>query len=693
MTLFSLQTASDFSEIVEEIKKAETFSEKVAVVKDHSCVLDYMRKDYSFAASAKTLSDEKKYLLFSLLIIEQQQLLANSNENFLDELIEKLQVVDSFYQEIGGIIGYHYTLMKQLQAEGHKKDNLFFHPPHTVKTENHLLQGIQSMPYMAEFYPLGGAADRLHLQDEKTGKELPAAKLSLGGKTLLEYLVWDLQAREYLHYKLCQKQVNVPIVIMTSPAKENHRYITEILEKNHWFHRSKENFYIFTQPLAPAITEEGKWVANEEGLPLMKPSGHGVLWKLAKDHQVFEALHKKGIKKAIVRQINNPIGGVNDTLLSLSGYGFAYDQSFGFVCTSRQKGTAEGAVVVTEKRNETNSSYCLTNIEYCDFVKHQVDPSCFPSNTNILFLDIKAVEKAVEKAPFPGILVNMKEVSLVDKGKTVQKKIARLESTMQNIADQFKEVKDIPASSTMKKTFALFHKRESVISTAKKVFHIGGSYYETPEKCFYDLLSEAFTLLKEKCGFVLPKWSSFEQYLLQGPSVYFSYHPALGPLYSIIAQKVRQGKIEKGSFLSLELAECDIHHLYLQGSCIIQATNPMGHVEKNRLIYSHKSGKCTFYNVTIKNQGIEKNKEQKMWKAIPVHKESVHIVLKGSAELHAKDLILEGSHTFEVEDGHALYLSQKDGKLVQCLEKISKPTWEWEYSDTNFPVIEKKGSA
>jgi len=55
---------------------------------------------------------------------------------------------------------------------------------------------------MAEIYPVGGAADRLRLQDEKTGSFLPAAQLLFGGKTLLESMIADLSAREYVHYKL-----------------------------------------------------------------------------------------------------------------------------------------------------------------------------------------------------------------------------------------------------------------------------------------------------------------------------------------------------------------------------------------------------------------------------------------------------------------------------------------------------------
>ena len=67
---------------------------------------------------------------------------------------------------------------------------------------------------------MGGAGDRLRLLDEKTGKPLPAAMLKFCGRTLLEGLLRDLQAREYSFYKLTGKRVITPVALMTSHEKE-----------------------------------------------------------------------------------------------------------------------------------------------------------------------------------------------------------------------------------------------------------------------------------------------------------------------------------------------------------------------------------------------------------------------------------------------------------------------------------------
>ena len=71
--------------------------------------------------------------------------------------------------------------------------------------------GLKALPETAEMYPLGGAADRLHLVDEKTGVELPAAKLPFAGRTLLENLVRDLQAREFLYFQMHGRQLTLPL--------------------------------------------------------------------------------------------------------------------------------------------------------------------------------------------------------------------------------------------------------------------------------------------------------------------------------------------------------------------------------------------------------------------------------------------------------------------------------------------------
>lgn len=45
-----------------------------------------------------------------------------------------------------------------------------------------------------------------------------------------------------------------------------------------------------------------------------------------------------------------------------------------------------------------------------------------------------------------------------------------------------------------------------------------------------------------------------EQYLEKGPGFIFLYHPALGPLWDVISQKIRGGALMHGSELVLEVS-------------------------------------------------------------------------------------------------------------------------------------------
>ena len=89
---------------------------------------------------------------------------------------------------------------------------------------------------------LAGAGDRLGLKCEVTGEGLPVAVLPYCGRPLLESLVRDLQAREFLYYKLHGVQQMTPIAIMTSDAKDNHRRVTDFIADCDWFGRGKESF-------------------------------------------------------------------------------------------------------------------------------------------------------------------------------------------------------------------------------------------------------------------------------------------------------------------------------------------------------------------------------------------------------------------------------------------------------------------
>ena len=123
---------------------------------------------------------------------------------------------ENFYQEIGGILGYHLEMLRLICAKQETTDlsqtkkiyqaqGIALHEDH-LESDKAVIEGIKSLPLMGEIYPIGGAGDRLNLTDEKTGLPLPTAKLNYLGQSLLTCMIKDLQAREFVYFKLFDKQ-------------------------------------------------------------------------------------------------------------------------------------------------------------------------------------------------------------------------------------------------------------------------------------------------------------------------------------------------------------------------------------------------------------------------------------------------------------------------------------------------------
>lgn len=682
--------------LVTKLAQAKTIEARNGVLDAWPDVKNFLHSNHPFVPLLSKISLEGALIVKSLAAIHQLNRLMprpdGSQEGIkrLNNLVDQLTAVEKFYHEIGGVIGYHWMMLKFLcgakQPESSARQGTF-HPAQgvdiceeTPAVREMIVWGLRYLPQMAEIYPLGGAGDRLRLQDEKTGVPLPAAKLPFLGKTLLEHLIADLEAREHLYLRLFGKKVCTPIAIMTSSEKDNHAHVLAICEEKNWFGRPKESFRFFCQPLVPTVNGEGQWVVLGLLKPLLKPGGHGVIWKLARDEGIFTWLKGQNRTKALVRQINNPIAGTDYGLLAFAGLGCRKDKIFGFASCDRQVKASEGVNVLCEKIDDAGAQYVLTNIEYCDFQKYGIvdEPiapgspySKFTSNTNILFADLSAVEKASVRAPMPGLLINLKKTSYKrEDGKTKEEPIARLESTMQNIADSFSQFLEKPlvdGDQDALHSFITFNVRRKTISTTKREFALGASLVETPEGCFLDILHNAYVLLSKRCGMTVPAVHDPLDFFMKGHTFIFLYSPTLGPLYSIIAQKIRGGRLGFGSELQVEIAELDMEGLDLEGSLLIRGDTVIG-------------GRCTLHNVSIRNAGIDREAPNVYWRNEIYRRESCEIVLYGSGEFEARDVVLEGDLFIEVPDGRRVIARQGEKGVVFEEEEIASPTWEWKYT-------------
>jgi UDP-N-acetylglucosamine pyrophosphorylase len=699
-----IKTEGSLSRLVSKLKKTLTNKEKKELLIEH---LFSEGIPLWFTQIHPALSLPAELALLSLLATGQGERLLGSppfeiTGKFLS-LLESLAEVERFYAPLGGIVGYHATTLQLLRRQifsSSKKSQIRFkappfidlsHPNDPLPLEA-VMWGIEALPHTAEIYTAGGAADRLGLRD------VPAALLRFCGKTLLEYLVVDLQAKEYLHYKLFDRQVTTPLAIMTSSEKENDARLLAFFEEKKWFNRGGKEIRLFVQPLVPALDEKGQWALQGPFQPLLKPGGHGVIWKLAEQEGIFQWLHCLGKRKALVRQINNIIPGVDGGLLAFVGLGCKGDLQMGFASCSRLVRTSEGINVLIEKKNEGNTSYCLTSIEYCDLDRYGLEDepmslwnpySKYPANTNILFVDLQAVQRAVKQTPFPGLLVNAKKMKVLgDTGEWEEREIVRLESTMQNIADTFTEP-HVPS-----RTYLTYNLRHKTISPIKRTW-AEGALFETPEGCLYDILKNGRQLLAQFCQFSVPELPLEEDFLKKRVPFLFFYHPALGPLYSIIEQKLQKGSLHLGSLLDLQIADLYAENLAVEGSLQIKAEALMGHLDEEGILrYSNRTGKCHLKNVRIKNRGLGPISPQQAWKELRAM-ESCSIVLEEGAEFAAENVTLQGSFSICVPKNVRLSVEKGEGDvLIWKEEPLSQPTWQYCYmrEGEKITVFKKKAS-
>lgn len=582
----------NFSHLIEELKSCTEEEEKKELLKTKSAAKDLLKK-------TKWQPYQESLVALSLMAIGQEHLLPVDEKAFLK--------IERYYAPIGGLIGYHQQVLSLLEAkEGASTENIEKAPGPDLREESFICEGIAALEKLGEVYPVGGLGSRLDFR-AADGTPLPAALLPFEGRTLLEGLIRDVQAKEELYFKVYGKKITIPIGLMTS--SENQKYVELLCHEHNWFGRPKESFFLFPQLSVPVITDEGIWT-NE-----MEPNGHGALWHTAQSSGLFDWFEKKGVEHLLIRQINNPIGGVNGSLLSFLGHGVAQKKTFGFAACDRLKNAAEGVLVLVDQKH-------ISNIEYTHLKAGRLS-SAFPANTNILYVNLKKILPIIHAHPLQGLMINMKN-----------NRRGRLESMMQSISDVIEA----------KEAYLTYNSRRQTISSAKRKFQ--GDLLETPEGAFFDQMWNAHELL-EQCGVKLPKCRDEMTFLAKGPAVYFTYHPKLGPLYDIIKQKICGGEMVEGSELCCELSELILKDLHLEGSLLI------------------KNAACKLKDVTVKNLG----KRSCAWDGSVDRIEATLIC--GEGEFYAEGVTLEGNQLFEIPKNERWILTSAG--LTK--EKCKTPTW------------------
>ncbi|CAI0416081.1 unnamed protein product, partial [Linum tenue] len=654
----------------------------------------------------------------------------------LKRLLKNLREVEKFYDCIGGIIGYEIMVLEQLAHSTCEKQTtnwsqhledamncqcLEIHTPNgldlskdTEYASQAALWGIEGLPDLGEIYPLGGSADRLGLVDADTGECLPAAMLPYCGRTLLEGLIRDVQAREFLYFKIYGKQSITPVAIMTSSAKNNHERITSLCERLKWFGRGRSNFQLFEQPLVPAVSaEDGKWLVAKPFSPVSKPGGHGAIWKLAYDNGIFQWFYNHGRKGATVRQVSNVVAATDLTLLALAGMGLRHGKKLGFASCKQSSGATEGINVIVERMDlDGKWAYGLSCIEYTEFDKYGISNTpfssnrlqSFPANTNILYVDLPSVESVAssnDERCLPGMVLNTrKQIVYEDQwGNRHSVPGGRLECTMQNIADNFLNTylsRCYEVAEDELDTFIVYNERRRVTSSAKKNRkHAETSLRQTPDGALLDTLRNAYDILSE-CDIELPQVEDDEKYVNSIPPFLILLHPALGPLWEVMRQKagLKKGRYRRALSCKLRLQSFYggmFSLIQIDGSLIVIAENVMGSTRMDEdgesiLHYGHRCGRCRLENVHIVNKGIDWScVDNVYWKHSVQRIEEFKVVLHGNSEFEACNVTIQGNHVFEVPDGHKMKVTSAGASGLEVKldpiepNKIDSGSWFWNY--------------
>jgi hypothetical protein len=697
-------------ELLSVLAQAATISEKNRVLDGAEGVKSFVGRSKFILAYLQKADPEHCYAVKALIALGQGSVVFRGlddslpSQKALEILVDQLLVIDRFYSAMGGLIGYHLSVLKLIRES--KSDEivgkgLHYEAPEGIDlaedspaVHRAVRAGIEALPYVAEMYPVGGAGDRLNLRDLASDEALPAALLPFGEGNLLEGLVRDLQAREYLYFKLTGDEVLTPLAMMTSHEKHNYRHILDICGNAGWFGRSKELFRLFIQPLVPVITIEGNWVMAGTLQIVGKPGGHGVIWREALSEGIFDWFSSMGRKKILVRQINNPLAGTDHSLIALIGVGVLGDKAFGTASCPRRVNAAEGMLVMVASPSDGGVDCGITNIEYTEFKKRGIEDvpstpggqySRFPSNTNTLFVDLERMSDAAKRYPIPGMIINMKSTaSYIDAdGFVMEVPAGRLESTMQNVADflstHFPQPLSVGEQDRLS-TFVTYNLRRKTSAVTKSLYQKGQSTLGTPDGAFYELMVNAEDLLRNYCRMAVPEVGDEKMFLNDGPPFVLQYHPALGPLFSVIGQKVRGGRMEKGAELRLEIAEADIEGLTLEGSLIIAADAPIGAKDSQGIVhYTAAGGRCILKNVTVRNRGIDREADNCYWSSTIMRHESVRVILNGNSEFVAENVIFEGDYLIEVPDGWRWIAVEEGGRLRFDKEKVGVAAGLWQY--------------
>jgi UTP---glucose-1-phosphate uridylyltransferase len=247
-------------------------------------------------------------------------------------------------------------------------------------------------------------------------------------------------------------------------------------------------------------------------------------------------------------------------------------------------------------------------------------------------------------------------------GQTRTVRAGRMECTMQNLADALTDCSPQrlrPEQAADLRTFVVFNERRYVTSSAKRALVPGSDkVHQTPEGSFLDLMRNARDLL-DMCGIAAPPLGTNREYVDAGcvPAFVWLWHPSIGPLWEVAAQKIRGGSISRLSEVKLEIAELLWRDVSVDGSLRVLSENVVGHTDERsgQIVFSDRCGHARLERVRVQNKGVDYDADGNcFWKQSVGLQETCSVVLHGCSEFDAMDVTFCGNVELEVPHGHRM---------------------------------------
>lgn len=624
--------------LVRQIRNIRSINDKIRIVK--TFFKDDKEKDsLKNRLASLDLSEFGRYLVWTLSLLGQVHIvefLLDGDEKLFSKkirLIDQLQKLECLYENRGGCLGYHVEFSKCLK-EKKKYICKNFSPCSFLDVSSlsqqeisfHVFLGIQNLLETGFCLLAGGRAERFFGSPSKR----PLASLKFFNKSLLERFLDDIEGLEILYEKFFYKSLTIPLIVMVSSSISEDLCFVEIKKTDRY---SNGFLKILVQSDFPVISSEGSFLLDNGEL-IMLPGGHGMFWHEAYRQGFFRYFENLGKKHLLIRQINNPLAGLDKNLLLLLGISYAENKSFGVISCPRDERYSEGSWVKVYDKE----TYAHINVEYVDF------PYCdslllerAPANTNILYFNLEKNWESLSRLPVFEPILNMKPFVTKNCTKEKQWLGGRLECLIQDFTKLLKDpAHEVPS------VLILNSSRETVISSIKK--SLKESHLETPEKAFFDYVNCSRKLL-ELCRIILPERRSWKNFLTLGPEFIFEYHPSLGPTYALIQKKMFQGHFFENSITELNITDIFFRNISVAGHFVVN---------------SSLSGKCFLRNVKIENRGSFFEHPKESWKGELSTMECLKISLHEGSKIYAENILLQGNLHIDVPKGESWELFIND---------------------------------